>query len=127
MRCFTVIKIGECNAWKPLIDHAFDIFNHPLFIGRNQRKSVSGRLGAGGPSDTVNIILRRLRDVKINNVGNIFHVDPARGNISRHEHLAFTALKIFQSPRTLKLAPIAVDHGRLDPRPVQRLGQPVSA
>ena len=114
MRGLNIVEIRECDPRKPLVDDLFDISDIAFFIGRDERKSVAGRFGARRTAYAVNIILRRLRHIKVDHMRDVFYVDAARGDIRRHEYLAFSAFKMFQRSSPLHLASIPMDHGSLD-------------
>ena len=83
---FSILKIGKRDARKTLTNNALDVRNHFLFFRRNQAESVAGGFCAGCASDAVNVILRCLRNVEIDDMRNIFHVYATCRNVSGHEN-----------------------------------------
>ncbi len=67
-------------------------------------------LGPPGPANTVNIQLRRLRQVKIDHQIQAGDINPPCRNISGHQHLQFTALELAQNLCPDHLAHIAMQH-----------------
>lgn len=46
----------------------------------------AGGLHPSGPADPVDVIFRRIREIIIDDVADVGHIDSAGGNIRRHQH-----------------------------------------
>lgn len=78
MRRLLIIKIRQCHARKALIDEALNILDHRLLIRRNKTERIPGRLGPCGPPDPMDIILRGGRDIKVDDMRDVFDINPPR-------------------------------------------------
>src|SRR5271163_2880566 len=66
---------------------------------------------AAGAAYAVNEILRDVRQVVVDDVGDVLHVDAAGGDVGGHENLDAALLKPGQRGKTLGLRAVAVNHG----------------
>ena len=78
-------------------------------FGRHQRKRVAGRFGPSSSPDPVDVILRVLRHVVINDVAYIFDVQAAGGDIGRHQDAVLPLAEPLERLGALPLREIRVD------------------
>src|SRR5437763_16679350 len=68
------------------------------FLSVHQGESVADVLGATGSSDAMDVILRMLWDIIIDDMTDAGDIEPARGDIGRDHHFVFAALKSSSAP-----------------------------
>ena len=83
--------------------------------------------GAAGAADAMNEIFGDFRKVVVDDVGDVLHVNSARGHVRGDEHAILPALKSGECRGSLRLRAVAVDHGRDDALAVQVFGDSLGA
>ena len=107
---------------------AFDVAQEGAFAGVAERQRDPGGAGAAGAADPVNVVLGLVGQLEVDDVGDAIHVDPARRDVSGHQHADAALLEAGQGALTRRLALVAVDRfGGAHPAPVQVLGDTVGA
>src|SRR5579859_5079380 len=67
--------------------------NFAALIARNQRGSHAFFARASRPAHAMNKIFRNLRQIVINHVNDVLHVNSARSHVCRHQNLVATLLE----------------------------------
>src|SRR4029077_10551664 len=80
---------------------------------RTCRRAMS--IGSGGPPDPMDIALRHVRDLEIDDMGDAVDIDAPGGDVGRHQHAGATAAEIGQRPLACTLGLVAMD--RIGPDP----------
>ena len=93
----------------------------------NQRRRAALRSGAAGAADAVNEVLGHLRQVVVDDVGDVVDVQAARSDVGRHQHLEAAFLKSAQGFVTLRLRAVAVNHRGIEALARQFPGEPLRA
>ncbi len=93
----------------------------------DQSRGVALQTGAAGATDAVDEVFRHLGQVVVDDVGYIVHVQAARSDVGRDQHLVTAFLKSAQSAVPLRLRAVAVNHRRSETVADQFLGQPFGA
>ena len=70
--------------------------------------------GAAGAADAVDVVLGDVRQLVVDDVGQVLDVEAARGDVGRDEDLHLAALKSSSASDALALALVAVDRGGAD-------------
>src|SRR6202012_2011356 len=83
--------------------------------------------GPNKAAASVAIVFGHGGQVEVDDVGNPRHVDPARGDVSRHQHPGATGPELPQCLFALRLALVAVDGVDLDAGILQHAGNLVGA
>src|SRR5690348_15422948 len=65
-------------------------------------------LHPGCPADSMDVIFRAMRQIEVDHMTDIGHVDAPCGNVGRNEHSKGSALKPIQSASSLGQAAVAV-------------------
>ena len=99
-------------AGDALAQNVFDGREFLRFFGRDEGDRFTRCIHAAGAADAVNVVLRGARHVEIDHVGHVIDVDPARGDIGRHQHADAARLEVAQRAFTLALAAVTVDRRR---------------
>src|SRR5665811_2346524 len=81
-------------------------------LPREERRSHTGVPGAPRTSYAVNEVFRNLGQVIVDDVRNVFHVNPTRSQIGCDQHLIASSLEARQCRRTLRLRTVSMNHGR---------------
>ena len=81
---------------------------------RHERKRPTNLAGATGPADTVDVVGRLARHVKIHHIANVGDVDTAREHVGRHEHVDLAIAERLECALALRLGTVAMDGRRLD-------------
>ena len=106
----TVIEILQFNARNFLADEAFDGENMGGILGHHDGKSIASGGCATGTANPMDVILGVLGHIVIDDVADFRDVEPARGDISRHEHFKFSVAKPLQGLLALALGAIGMKH-----------------
>src|SRR6266446_1344659 len=81
---------------------------------------------ASGAANAVDKVLGYFRQIVIYNVGDVLDVNPARGQISRHQDAVTPLLKAGECAGALGLRAVTVNHCGMDALAVQVLGDSLS-
>ena len=104
-------------------DDGFDPLQRLTILGRDERDGLTGRFGARGASDAVNVVVGALRDVVVDDVRDPRDVEPARGDIRRDEDPRFAPTELLERRVSLFLRAVAMDRFATQPPLVQMTGQ----
>jgi hypothetical protein len=80
--------------------------------------------GASNPMDKV---FRDFRQVVIDDVSDVLHVDSTRGNVRRHQYAEASLLKASQGCAALRLRAVAMNHRGANALLIQILGDALGA
>jgi hypothetical protein len=80
--------------------------------------------GAANPVDKV---FRDFRQVVINDVSDVLHVNSTRGNVGRHQYAEASLLKPSQGSAALRLRAVAMNHRGANALLIQILGDALGA
>src|SRR5258707_9946313 len=72
-------------------------------------------------ANSVNEVLGYFRQIVVDDVGDVLHVDSARGEVGRHQDAVAPLLKAGQRRGALRLRAITVNHRGLDALAIQGL------
>jgi hypothetical protein len=109
-----VVEIRHGDARQALPDRPLDRPQIPFLIRRHEREGLAGRLGAAGPADAMDVIVRDLRHVEIDDMSQGVDVDPAGRDVGRDQYGERSALEPRERGGALGLRSIAVDALRPD-------------
>src|SRR6202140_4753198 len=128
-RLLSQIRLEACDHFlrNRSLDQAFDVLQQLMFIDANQRQRLARRPGPTRTADPVNIILRHVWQIEVDDVRQLIDIDTARRNIRRHQHLQRAVLELGEGTRACRLALVAVNGQRADAVLRQLLGHPVRA
>jgi hypothetical protein len=70
-------------------------------FGCDKTGGPSGCLHPSRPADSMNVILRAMRQVEIDDVTDVRDIDPTCRNVCRNEHAEDSAFKAFQRASAL--------------------------
>jgi hypothetical protein len=84
-------------------------------LRRDEACGSPGRFHACRAADTVHIVFRAIRQVKIDDMSDIRHINPSRRNIRRHQDAERAALKSIEGRTALGETPVTVEHGHFMP------------
>src|SRR3989304_156996 len=114
-------------AYDPALYQLLDALQMFVFIGTDEGDCLAAGPGPSGSADTVDIILRYMRQIEVDYVRELMDIETARRDIGRHEDLDPVLLEIIQGAGALGLALVAVDCRRLDVVSFQTLDQFIGA
>src|SRR5258705_213991 len=80
-----------------------------------------------GASNSVDKVFRDFRQVVINDVSDVLHVNSTRGNIRRHQYAEAPLLKAGQSRAALRLRAVPMNHRGANALLIQILGDALGA
>jgi hypothetical protein len=92
-----------------------------------ERNGSSRGTGAGGAADPVNVALRLVGNVIVDDMRNAVDVDAAGGDVGGDEYARFAITKPGQHALALRLRLVAVERLRCDPRLGERADELVGA
>ena len=81
------------------------------FTGTEQGQGISGAHSSTGSTNPMDVVLRVLRYVVVDDMGDIGDVETACCNVGSNKHLIKTAFEAFQGLFTLFLRAVGVDDG----------------
>ena len=79
------------------------------FVRRAEGNGDAVRAGARGAADAVDVLLRHVRQVEVDDVGDVVDVDAARGDFGGDENARLALLEAIERTGALALALVAVD------------------
>src|SRR5207248_9147817 len=85
-----------------------------VLLGTNERDRLTARPGPAGATDAMDVILRHTGELEIHDVGQVFDVEPASGDIGRHQHANLSRLEVGEGLKAFGLALVAVDGGGMN-------------
>ena len=113
---------GEPAAQEPL-----DLREHRALAGVAERDGLARRAGAPGAADAMDVILRGLRQLEVEDVRDAVDVDAAGRDVGRDQHARGAAPERFERPLARPLRLVAVDRDGLDVDLRELLREPVGA
>ena len=117
-----ILHLGDLPAGQLL-----DILQIFLFAKVAEGDCNAAEARPAGSADAVDVGLRLVGQIVIDHMGQLIDVNASRRNVGRHQNARFARLEVGQGvlARALRLVPVY--HAGGDPRPVQRLFDPVRA
>lgn len=106
-------------------DEAFNGAQLRVVFGGHETDGIAHRVSAAGSAYTVDIILGVHRKIVIDHVGDVVHINPARGDIGGHENAHGAGLEVFQGAQALVLRAVGMQRGCLHPLALELFRQPV--
>jgi hypothetical protein len=91
-----------------------DIAQVGSFVVAAEGVRNTGRTGASGSADAVDIVFRHVRQLEIDDVRHAFDIDPACGDVGGHEHSAMAGAEAGERAFALRLRFVAVNGGGFD-------------
>ncbi len=104
------------------LQESFDLTEVLELVGIAHADGFTGGAGAGGAADSVHVGLRLVRDLVVDDVGNVVYIYPPGGNVRPDEGLDLTRPEPFESALPLVLGAVAVDLRGGDPALCKGLG-----
>lgn len=92
-----------------LLGQALDIAQVNPLVTRTKGYSLTRGSCAGGAADTMDIGLRHVRQIEIDNMADAINVDTARGNIGCDQQFRMSGAECFQRTFALGLRLVAMD------------------
>jgi hypothetical protein len=109
VRLLRVVEPRQRHARQGLANHALDRTHVLFFVGRHQGERISRHFGPGRPADAMDIRIRVLRHVEVDDVAEFLDIDPTSDDVGGDEDPMTSGLESFEGSRALPLAAIAVD------------------
>jgi len=101
------------HPWDRLTDQAFDSANGLVVDRRDNRDGGTASAGSARTTDAMNIVIRVMRDVEIEDVAHFRDVEATRRNVRCDEQFRFAAAKPVKSRHSCRLIHIAVESDRI--------------
>src|SRR5438128_12573319 len=79
-----------------------------VLLRRREARGAPARFRSRGTTDTMNVVLGRVRHVEIHNVSDLGNVDPARRDVGRDQHPVAAVPEAVESLPTLRHRAIGV-------------------
>ena len=108
--CVNVRKVLQLQPRNFLSNEMLNRLQRGQLLAVHQGESVADVLGATSPSNAMDIILRMLRHIIIDDVTDAGNIESARGDIGRDHHLVFSALESFERLDPFALGAIRMQH-----------------
>ena len=86
LRARGVVEVRDRDARQPSADARARCPAASFFVRRHERERLAGRLRSAGATDAVNVVIRRLGHVEVDDVAERVDVDAARRDVGGHEH-----------------------------------------
>lgn len=120
---------------KPIWADSFDFDSQCPFqleqfgplVFHEQCRSNPASAGSASTANPVDEVLCDFRQVIVDDMHDVLHVNSARSQIGRNQDAEAPPLKAFKSCGALRLRPVAVNHRGIDAFAVQVLGNPLSS
>jgi hypothetical protein len=97
-----------------------------IILARHKTGGPAYGIHARRPTDTMDIIFRHIRQIIIDHVADIVHVQSSGRNVGRHQYLKTSTAKTFQRRPTLRQPSSGMQHGNATTDPFQGFPDPVS-
>ena len=104
-----------------------DVAQELAFLRGAERERLARLAGPAGAADAVDVGLRLVRDVEVDDVGDVVDVEPARRDVAGDQDSHLPAAELVERARALVLRLVAVDGQRGDPVALEALAQAVGA
>ena len=98
----------EREAVDFLADEAFDGAEFFGFVGRDEREGIPRHVGATGAADAMDIVLRVLRDVVVDDMAHSGDVDTARSDVCGDHDFVFSGFESAERFDALVLRAVGV-------------------
>jgi hypothetical protein len=99
----TTAKVGQQHPLNCLPCSGFNRTHRQLVDRSYQRNRLARMAGPPGPSDTMNVVIRRHRNIVIDYMRDRINIDAARRNVGRNQHAMSSILEATQGGFTLWL------------------------
>ena len=96
-----VVEVRDDDTRQRPTDRALDRAKVPFFLGRHERKRITGRVCARGATDAMDVVVRDIRDVEVHDVTELFDVDAPSHDVCGDQYLVLTALEAVEGERAL--------------------------
>ncbi len=106
-----VVDTGKLHLRKRLTRRLLDGLEQMTLTRSDEQQRVTLTTGAAGTTDAVNVRLRVMRDVVVDDVGDSIDVEASSGNVGRDKDVEGAVLELTDGPLTLCLDDVAVDRG----------------
>ena len=116
-----ILHLVDLDAGEPL-----DGQQQRAFLGRDERPGDARLARPGRAADAVDVDLGVLGQVVVDDVADAVDVEPAGGEVRRHEHAQLVAAELGHDPVPLGLVHVAVDCVRVDALAADVLAQGVN-
>ena len=103
-----VVKVWENLTFDWRANDSFESPNHIVIIGCDECERVAGALGASGASDAMDVGIRSIGHVKVDDVRDAFHIESARRDIRGDHDGKMSILETAEGLLALSLCAIAV-------------------
>src|SRR5471030_2698108 len=104
-------EAGQVAARDGLLDQLLDVGQQALVLVRINRDGIAGGAGAAGAADAVHIVLGVVRQVVVDDAGQVGDVEAARGDVGGDQHVDLALLERLQRGDAFLLRLVAVDGG----------------
>ena len=107
-----------------------EFLNGPDLMGvlrSHKARCITEGLHSGRPADSMDIVLRTVRNVVVDHVADICHIDPAGGNVGRHQNTETTPSEALQRLAPLWKRQIAMKHRGVMAGPIQHFSHAVGS
>lgn len=104
-----VRKVRELFTSDFLADEFLDIADLATLFSDHDSEGIARGLRAAGAADAMHVILRVERDIEIDDVTDLRHIDTTRGDVGRDEHVVTAITKALQGVLALALSTIRVE------------------
>ena len=106
-------------VWDDRAHELLDVTQVEILVLSAQRERPPSLARTSCTPDTMDVVLRLVRHVKIQHVGDLGNVDAASEHVGRDENAHLAVHELRKRPRTLVLRAVAVNRGAADARPAQ--------
>ncbi len=106
-----VVKLGERDPFEGRFHDPFELTNHVVVFIRNQRECIASPLRATRASDAMNVRIRRVGHVVVDDVRDAVDVESARGNVGGDHDGEVSSFETVQGLLALSLGAITVQGG----------------
>jgi hypothetical protein len=93
-----------------MAQQAFNVSKLLVVFPGHKTCGPTGGLHASRSADTMHVILRTVRQIEVDDMADIRHVNSTGGDICGDQHTENSALKSFQRRSTLRQAAVTVQH-----------------
>src|SRR6266481_4184863 len=106
---------------------AFELEKVGALVLDEKRRGHATTTCAAGTANTVNEVFRHFRQIVVDDVDDVLHVNTAGSQVRGNENAEAATLEPFQGSAALRLRAIAVDHRGVDAIAIQALGDAFGA